>query len=88
MDTFDRKLAAQRKALMTRPKCESNRCEEGTLAVMLGGATCENGHDLRRHLCQPCYDWIWGTPGKPGCSRCAYVDLTSVPATLLEAVHV
>lgn len=69
-----------------RPVCESlgGLCEVGTPAVMLVGATCKRGHDLRRHLCQPCFDWIWGRPGKPGCSVC--VETTS--ATMLEAVHV
>lgn len=67
--------------------CGSNRCEEGTPAVMLVGATCSRGHDLRRHLCQDCFDWIWQQPGQPGCSLCSYEGF-QVTATMLEAVYV
>lgn len=69
-------------ALATR-RCQSWHCERQNDAVMLLAVTCENGCDLDRALCQKCFDWIWGLPGAPGCSRCP----DEPDARILEAIR-
>ncbi len=65
--------------------CQARECHGDGIAAIKIAATCGQGHNRDRVLCQGCFDWIWPRTGyKPQCTMCDDGER----AKLLEAIQV